>query len=253
MSQSTEITAKARKREGTPVGDCTVMVVEDEPDLQDLLRYNLNRQGYKVVCADSAEQGLKQIQRQPPNLIVLDLMLPGMDGLEFCRLLRKDPQTANLPVLILTAKGEEADIVTGLDTGADDYLAKPFSPRVMLARVKALLRRGQTATEGDSGSQSNLISVKAMAIDSDKHEVRVAGRRVDLTATEFKMLWLLASKPGRVFTRQQIITAIHGQYAAVTDRSVDVQIVTLRRKLGEHGSDVETVRGVGYRFRESGD
>lgn len=247
-------TAKARRREPAAGGDFTVLVIEDEQDLQDLLRFNLTREGYRVLVADSAEQGMKLLRQTPPHIVVLDLMLPGMDGLDFCRLLRQDEVSSRVPILMLTAKGEESDVVTGLEAGADDYLAKPFSPRVLLARVKAILRRRQSGDDAKKGEpRSNIITVRTMTIDPERHEVRISGSCVELTATEFKMLSLLAARPGRVFTRQQIIATIHGQYAAVTDRSVDVQIVTLRRKLGEYGTDIETVRGVGYRFKSGSD
>jgi two-component system phosphate regulon response regulator PhoB len=225
-----------------------VLVVEDEQDLQDLLRYNLMREGMDVICADSGERALELARQKMPDLILLDLMLPGVDGLNVCRTLKNDASTAGIPVVMLTAKGEEADIVVGLELGADDYIPKPFSPRILMARIKAVLRRtGDAApdTEGD-----DCIHVGDVVIDRGRHEVRIEDEPIDLTATEFRLLNLLATRPGRVFTRQQIIEAIHGGLAAVTDRSVDVQMVALRRKLGDHGSNLETVRGVGYRFKE---
>jgi two-component system phosphate regulon response regulator PhoB len=218
--------------------------------LRDLLEFNLGREGFVVTAVPSAEAGRKVLQQQPHDLVLLDLMLPGMDGLEFCRLLKSREETANLPIVMLTAKGEEADVVAGLELGADDYITKPFSPRVLLARVKALLRRGQGVTEDEESTSTQRLAINEVELDPDRHEVRVYGQTVNLTATEFKMLHLLMGRPGRVFTRQQIIEAIHGRYAAVTDRSVDVQIVTLRRKMGEAGSEIETVRGVGYRYRD---
>ncbi len=241
---------KAKRREPTPSGRASILVVEDERDLQDLLQYNLARDGFVVSCASSAEEAQRLMGRDLPDLIILDLMLPGMDGLEFCRRLKGDTATARVPVVMLTAKGEEADIVTGLELGADDYVPKPFSPRVLMARVKAVLRRGIAEGEETQAGDGKVVRVRDLVIDPARHEVSVNDEKVDLTATEFKLLSLLASRPGRVFTRQQIIESIHGRYAAVTDRSVDVQVVTLRRKLGERGSDVETVRGVGYRFKE---
>jgi two-component system phosphate regulon response regulator PhoB len=241
---------KAKRREPAPSGRASILVVEDERDLQDLLQYNLARDGFVVTCASSAEEAQRLMGRELPDLIILDLMLPGMDGLEFCRRLKGDANTSHLPVVMLTAKGEEADIVTGLELGADDYVPKPFSPRVLMARIKAVLRRGTADGEDGQPGDGSVVRVRDLVVDPSRHEVSVNNEKVDLTATEFKLLSLLASRPGRVFTRQQIIESIHGRYAAVTDRSVDVQVVTLRRKLGERGSDVETVRGVGYRFKE---
>ena len=230
-----------------PTQDVSILIVEDEQDLLELLRYNLDREGYQVTTAASGEDGLKLVRTQRPDLILLDLMLPQMDGLEVCRTLKTRQTTAAIPVIMLTAKGEEADIVRGLELGADDYVTKPFSPRVLMARINAVLRRRETEGAPDAG---RVIEAGSVSIDRDRHEVRVHGETVLLTATEFKLLALLASKPGRVFTRQQIIESIHDGFAAVTDRSVDVQVVALRKKLGDGGQAIETVRGVGYRFRE---
>tara|TARA_Y100000589_G_scaffold313878_1_gene335732 strand:+ start:391 stop:1131 length:741 start_codon:yes stop_codon:yes gene_type:complete len=226
-----------------------VLVVEDEQDLQDLLRYNLTREGMDVICADSGERALELARQKLPDLILLDLMLPGVDGLNVCRTLKNEAETSGIPVVMLTAKGEEADIVVGLELGADDYIPKPFSPRVLLARIKAVLRRAGEINP-PSADGEDCINVGDVVIDRGRHEVRIEDDPIDLTATEFRLLNLLATRPGRVFTRQQIIEAIHGGLAAVTDRSVDVQMVALRRKLGDHGSNLETVRGVGYRFKE---
>lgn len=225
----------------------SIILVEDEQDLLELLRYNLEREGYAVRTAATGEDGLKLIRRDPPDLVLLDLMLPGMDGLEVCRTLRAREATANVPVIMLTARGEETDIVRGLELGADDYITKPFSPRVLLARIKTVLRRGLNA---ESENADGLLRVGAIQLDPTRHEVTAAGQSVNLTATEFKLLTLLMARPGRVFTRQQIIETVHEGFAAVTDRSVDVQVVALRRKLNEHGRAIETVRGVGYRFKE---
>jgi two-component system phosphate regulon response regulator PhoB len=229
-------------------GRTRILLVEDEQDLQDLLRYNLSREGYEVTCAGSGEKALQMARKDHTDLILLDLMLPRVDGLNVCRTLKADPYTQDIPVVMLTAKGEEADIVVGLELGADDYITKPFSPRVLLARLGAVIRRAITEDAVDDTSRP--IIAGPLVIDRDRHEARVHDQRIDLTATEFKLLALLGRKPGRVFTRQQIIGSIHVGYAAVTDRSVDVQVVALRRKLGEAGNCLETVRGVGYRFRE---
>jgi len=232
-----------------PNTDTMILLVEDEQDLMELLRYNLSREGFQVETAMTGEDGLKKVREMGSNvdLVLLDLMLPGIDGLEVCRTLKSREFTQAIPVIMLTAKGEEADIVKGLEVGADDYITKPFSPRVLMARITAVLRR---ADREQSRGPSNVVEVGQVAIDMERHEVTAKGESVVLTATEFKLLSLLASKAGRVFTRQQIIESIHEGYAAVTDRSVDVQVVSLRRKLGEVGRNIETVRGVGYRFRD---
>lgn len=223
-----------------------IAIVEDEQDLLELVKYNLSREGYQVQTSMTGEEALRLIRHEQPDLILLDIMLPGMDGLEVCRALKSRDQTANIPIIMLTAKGEESDIVRGLELGADDYITKPFSPRVLSARIKALLRR----LASEQRSDASVIEVGSLVIDAERHEVRVDGDPVDLTATEFKLISLLANRPGRVFTRQQIIESIHDGFAAVTDRSVDVQVVSVRRKLREAGKNVETVRGVGYRFRD---
>lgn len=231
-------------------GKPRILVVEDEHDLQELLRFNLAREGYDTLCADSGEQALRLLREEPVDLILLDLMLPGVDGLEICRRIKAKPAIANIPVIMVTAKGEESDVVSGLELGADDYVIKPFSPRVLLARVKAVLRR-QQGEEAEAAADQNLIVRDDLVINPDRHESMLDGRPLELTATEFRLLSLLARRPGRVFTRQQIIEAIHGGHSAVTDRSVDVQVVSLRRKLDDDGQRIQTVRGVGYRFRES--
>jgi two-component system phosphate regulon response regulator PhoB len=229
-------------------GQLRVLLVEDERDLLELLKYNLAREGYDVDTAMTGEEALKRVRAQPPDLILLDLMLPAMDGLEVCRSLKGRAHTAGIPVIMLTAKGEESDIVRGLELGADDYITKPFSPKVLLARVHAVLRRAEIAGEQEP---SRVLEVGRVTVDMDRHEVLSDGQVIDLTATEFKLLVLMMRKPGRVFTRQQIIESIHEGFAAVTDRSVDVQVVALRRKLNHAGKSIETVRGVGYRFRDS--
>lgn len=229
--------------------DTMILLVEDEQDLLELLRYNLAREGFQVETAMTGEAGLKKVRELGSNvdLVLLDLMLPGIDGLEVCRTLKSREFTQGIPVIMLTAKGEEADIVKGLEVGADDYITKPFSPRVLMARITAVLRR---ADRDQAKGPSTVLEVGQVTLDLERHEVTSKGEPVELTATEFKLLSLLASKAGRVFTRQQIIESIHEGYAAVTDRSVDVQVVSLRRKLGEAGRNIETVRGVGYRFKD---
>ena len=253
MTMSTPRPAKARSRNedaGVPVAaHCNVLVVEDEPDLQDLLRYNLERDGFAVTCVGSAEEALHALRRGALDLALLDLMLPGMDGLELCRKLRAEPSTAALRIIMLTAKGEEADIVAGLELGADDYVVKPFSPRVLLARIKSVRRRPHERAEAGDGA---LLRVGDLVVDDARHEVRFAGRPVAMTYTKFRIVQLLARRPGRVFTRSQVVREVQGEMVAVTDRSVDVHVVALRKKLGEGGKYIQTVRGVGCRLEVQG-
>jgi two-component system phosphate regulon response regulator PhoB len=223
-----------------------ILVIEDEEDILAVIHYNLAKEGYRVTSRTTGEEGLREARDSSPDLVLLDLMLPGMDGMEVCRRLRKDPATASIPVVMLTAKGEEADIVVGLEAGADDYVTKPFSQKVLLARIKTVLRR----REQERGEKVGPIRVHELLIHPGRNEVLVADEPVELTYTEFRVLSLLASRPGWVFSRTQIVDAVRGEGYAVTDRAVDVQIVGLRKKLGECGRYIETVRGVGYRFRE---
>ncbi|MEN6498484.1 MAG: response regulator transcription factor [Thermoguttaceae bacterium] len=223
-----------------------ILVVEDEKDIQELLQYNLAKEGYAVTPVTCGEDALRAVRAEKPDLVLLDLMLPGVDGLEVCRRLKRDPVTQEVPVVMLTAKGEEADIVTGLELGADDYIPKPFSPRVLIARLRAVLRR----RTNDPVDQAATVKIRALAIHPGRHEVLVDGEPVSLTPTEFRVLHYLASRPGWVCTRYQIAEAVHGGDGIVTDRSIDVQIVGLRKKLGPAGPYIETVRGIGYRFKE---
>jgi two-component system phosphate regulon response regulator PhoB len=223
-----------------------VLVVDDEEDIQELVAYNLTKNGYRVTCVGSGEDALKLARLKMPDVILLDLMLPRIDGLEVCRLLKSDAKTRNIPVIMLTAKGEDADVVTGLEIGADDYVTKPFSPRILLARTRAVLRR-RAAQKVDP---NDVVTAGTVVIHPGRHEVTVSGRPVDLTQTEFRILHLLAGKPGWVFTRGHIVNEAQGVDAVVTDRAVDVHIVALRRKLGDAGELIETVRGVGYRFKD---
>jgi len=223
-----------------------ILVIDDEEDILELLKYNLSREGYQVFCAATGEDALRQVASGLPDLIILDLMLPGMDGLEVARTIKADPSTKDTPIVMLTAKGEEADIVTGLELGADDYITKPFSPRVLLARVRAVLRRRVRESTDDT----SVLQIRELEIHPGRREVLVNGEPVQLTFTEFGILNFLARRPGWVFTRSQIVDAVRGDDYFVTDRSVDVQIVGLRKKLGPAGTDIETVRGVGYRFRD---
>jgi two-component system phosphate regulon response regulator PhoB len=224
----------------------SILVIEDEEDIAELIRYNLEREGYRVVHAESGERGLEMVRRQRPDLVLLDLMLPGIDGLEVCKRVRADVAGAQTPIIMVTARGEEADVVTGLELGAEDYLTKPFSPRVLVARVRAVLRRHGSEPVADDA----VIRSHGIEIHPGRHQVTVDEAPIELTATEFKILHFLAKRPGWVFTRYQIVDGIRGPNYPVTERSVDVQVVALRRKLGERGEAIETVRGVGYRFCE---
>ena len=229
------------------MGKEAILVVEDEADILELVTYNLSREGYHVLGATSGEEGLSLVRTKKPALVVLDLMLPGMDGLEICKRLKADGATQHIPIVMLTAKGEEADIVTGLELGADDYITKPFSPRVMVARVRAALRRkGRSATDDEAAE----LGIGPFQINPGRHEVLVDNEPAQLTRTEFRILHLLARRPGWVHTRYQIVNAVHGEDYPVTDRSVDVQIAGLRKKLGKAAEYIETVRGVGYKLRD---
>lgn len=221
-----------------------ILIVDDEEDILELLRFNLSREGYQVRCVATGEAALKAAS-EPTDLILLDLMLPGINGLDVARYLRADPRTKEIPIIMVTAKGEEADVVAGLELGADDYIAKPFSPRVLLARIRAVLRRKSIPYP----KADDVLRIHDLVIHPGRREVLVAGKPVSLTFTEFGILSYLARRPGWVFTRSQIVDAVRGEDYAVTDRSVDVQIVGLRRKLGSAGKCIETIRGVGYRFR----
>jgi two-component system alkaline phosphatase synthesis response regulator PhoP len=226
-----------------------MLVVDDERDIRELLQYNLSKEGFAVTTVSTGEDALAAVRHRRPDLVLLDLMLPGLDGLDVCRALKKDSGTSDIPIVMLTAKGEEADIVAGLELGADDYVTKPFSPRVLLARVRAVLRRAKGEEEA-----AGALEVGGLRIDPVRHEVSAGGESVELTATEFRLMAFLARRPGWVFTRQQLVDAVQGDDPAgeryVADRSIDVHIVSLRRKLGACGRQLETVRGVGYRLKE---
>ena len=224
----------------------TILVIDDEEDILELVRYNLASDGFKVECAATGEEALKRSAAMKPDLILLDLMLPGINGLDVAKKLKFDSRTTSIPIIMLTAKGEEADIVTGLELGADDYITKPFSPRVLIARIKAVLRREAHAPEG----HSDVIRAHDLLIHPGRREVMADSKYIQLTYTEFQVLHHLARRPGWVSTRSQIVDALRGEGYPVTDRSVDVQIVGLRKKLGPYGKYIETVRGVGYRFAE---
>lgn len=222
-----------------------ILVLDDEEDLLELVRFNLTKEGYDVICAATGEEGLNAAKENLPDLIILDLMLPGIDGLDVARALKNNESTKNIPIIMLTARGEEADIVTGLELGADDYITKPFSPRIMIARMRAVLRRKIKAND-----DSDTVEMHGITVHIGRHEVLVENNPVQLTFTEFGILQFLMKRPGWVFTRSQIVDAVKGDDYFVTDRSVDVQIVGLRKKLGDAGKYIETVRGIGYRFKE---
>ena len=221
-----------------------ILVVEDEEDIQEVLRYNLEKAGYRTICLEEGETAVDVVRKEMPSLILLDIMLPGIDGLEVCRLIKQEASLRKIPIVMISARGEETDVVVGLEMGADDYITKPFSPRVVMARVKAVLRR-------DSETKPDAVMVRGyVRIDLERHSCTVDDVAVDLTATEFKLLSYLAGNPGRVYTRNQIVDAVRGEDYAVTERAVDVQVAGLRKKLGDCADYVETVRGVGYRLRE---
>lgn len=226
----------------------TILVVEDEEDIQQLVSYNLMKGGYAVVYAESGEQALEKMGAKRPDLILLDLMLPGINGLEVCKAVRRVDATKEIPIIMLTAKGEESDIVTGLDLGADDYVTKPFSPKILLARIKAIMRRKAEEAAEASQERDPFIRFSDLTIDSGRFEVKVNNEPVPLTVSEFDILKMLAKRAGWVFTRQQIIDAVRGYDYSVTARAVDVHIFSLRKKLGKVGEKIEAVRGIGYRF-----
>jgi two-component system, OmpR family, alkaline phosphatase synthesis response regulator PhoP len=226
----------------------TMLIVEDDPDIMELLAYTLGKEGYEVLQAPSGEAGLKAVKDRTPDIVVLDVMLPGMDGLELLRRLKSDTSSRKTPVILVSAKGEESDIVAGLELGADDYVTKPFSPRVLVARVRTALRR--SVDRDVEMPEVDIVRLGDFALDSSRHELRVADTPIELSATEFAIIERLARAPGRVFTRSQIIDSIRGRDYPVTDRSVDVQILAIRKKLGAHSGIIETVRGVGYRFKD---
>ncbi len=228
------------------MGKERILVVDDEEDILELVRYHLTREGYQLALAETGEDAMKKVKQESFDLILLDLMLPGLDGLEVAKALKNEPKTKSIPIIMLTAKGEDADVVAGLELGADDYITKPFSPRVLLARVKAMLRRRSR----EPVDETHVVTLHELEIHPGRRSVKAGGKPVDLTFTEFQLLLVLARRPGWVFTRSQIVDSVRGSDYPVTDRSVDVQVVGLRKKLGAYGSCIETVRGVGYRFKE---
>ena len=224
-----------------------ILIIEDEHDILEVMRYNLQREGYEVLTSSDGAEGLECAREESPDMVLLDLMLPGLDGLDVCRRLKERSLTRSIPIIMVTAKGEESDIVIGLGMGADDYVVKPFGPRELVARVKAILRRGEYKEEGTEGER---IQRAGLVIDAVKFRITVDGEPVAFTATEFRLLHLLASHPGRVFTRDQLLSRVMGEDAVVIDRNIDVHIRAIRKKVGAHRHLIETQRGVGYRFSE---
>lgn len=222
-----------------------IMVIEDDTDIRELIEYNLTKSGFEVFQGGDGESAMTLALRTNPDLIVLDIMLPGMSGLKVCQMLRDEPKTAKVPIIILSAKGEESDIVTGLELGADDYVTKPFSPKELTARVKAVLKRATPKT-----TDNGMIHAGPITLDSDRHIANLNNQPLVLTLTEFKLLRTLAKHPGRVFTRDQILEKVAGADTFLVDRNVDVHIRALRKKLGEDADYISTIRGVGYKFKE---
>lgn len=222
-----------------------IVAIEDEPDILEVIAYNLRREGYDVTGVGDGELGLETVRKESPDLVLLDLMLPGLDGLEVCKQLKYDQATRNIPVIMVTAKGEEGDVVLGLEVGADDYLPKPFGPRELVARVRAVLRRSQRGEDRDASAK---IVTGELAIDVDRFEVHFRGAEVKLTATEFRLLHFLAAHPGRVFSRHRLVQEAVGEDVYILERNIDVHVRAIRKKLGDENEFIETVRGVGYRF-----
>ena len=222
-----------------------IVVIEDEVDILEVINYNLSKEGFDVCSALDGEEGLALIKKEVPDLVLLDLMLPGLDGIEICRKLKTDYSTRSIPIIMVTAKGEESDIVLGLGMGADDYMVKPFRPRELMARIRSVLRRGDFIEEGEG-----LVSIDELVIDINRHEVKLEGKKIDLTAMEFKLLHFLASHPGQVFTRENLLNHISSDDTFIIDRNIDVHIRSIRKKLDKHRELIETIHRVGYRFRD---
>ena len=220
----------------------SVLIVEDDPDIVELLQYTLEREGHPVLVAQNGEKGLAEAQRRKPGLILLDLMLPGLDGLEVCRALKGNESTKAIPIVMLTAKGEESDVVLGLEFGADDYVRKPFSPRELVARIRTVLRRGRPITESKTR-----VKIGSVTLDRERHEVTVEDEVIPFTRSEFRLLWTLAKYPGRVYSREELVEKLTDGEVVILDRNIDVHVSSIRKKLGEDHQIVETVRGVGYK------
>jgi len=224
-----------------------ILIIEDDPDIVELVQYNLEREGFSVSSADNGENGLRKARETVPDLILLDLMLPGMGGIDVCRSLKEKTETGPVPVIMLTAKSEESDVVLGLEMGADDYVAKPFSPRELVARVRTVLRRLDKA---ETDGPRTRLQRGGVTLDATRHEVLVNGESVPFTRAEFRLLWMLVQKPGRVFTRDDLLDRITDGEAIILDRNVDVHVSAIRKKLGDHSNLIQTVRGVGYKCKD---
>ena len=224
-----------------------VLIVEDDPDIVDILSYNLKQADLKVTSVPDGSSALAEVKRRLPDLILLDLMLPKVDGLEVCRLLKGEPETKNVPIIMITAKGEEVDRIVGLELGADDYIIKPFSPREVVLRVRSVLKRSVANSQKEITAK---IDANGVIIDIDRRQVNYKGKPIDLTATEFDLLLILAKTPGRVFTRNLLMDLVWGQDYYGVDRTVDTHMSRLRQKLGGGGKNLQTVHGIGYRFKE---
>lgn len=222
-----------------------IVVIEDEVDILEVINYNLSKEGFDVCSALDGEEGLALVKKEVPDLVLLDLMLPGLDGIEICRKLKTDYSTRSIPIIMVTAKGEESDIVLGLGMGADDYMVKPFRPRELIARIRSVLRRGDFIEEGEG-----LVSIDELVIDINRHEVKLEGKKIVLTAMEFKLLHFLASHPGQVFTRENLLNHVSSDDTFIIDRNIDVHIRSIRKKLNKHRELIETIHRVGYRFRD---
>ena len=222
-----------------------IVVIEDEVDILEVINYNLSKEGFDVCSALDGEEGFALIKKEVPDLVLLDLMLPGLDGIEICRKLKTDYSTRSIPIIMVTAKGEESDIVLGLGMGADDYMVKPFRPRELMARIRSVLRRGEFIEEGE-----DVVSIDELVIDINRHEVKLEGKKIVLTAMEFKLLHFLASHPGQVFTRENLLNHVSTDDTFIIDRNIDVHIRSIRKKLNKHRELIETIHRVGYRFRD---
>jgi two-component system, OmpR family, alkaline phosphatase synthesis response regulator PhoP len=226
-----------------------ILIIEDDPEIQEMLKFAFVREGWQITMASTGEEGLKILQSKETDCIILDIMLPGMDGLKTLKKIRENKNFQTLPVILCTARGEEADIIAGLELGADDYVVKPYSPRVLAARIRAGLRRKEAASAQGESSQKKIFQYGKLSLDIDRHTVHLDKKPLDLFPTEFSILVQFMSNPDIVFSRQRLITAIRGSDYPVTDRSIDVQIMGLRKKLGDAGDMIETIRGIGYRFK----
>lgn len=228
----------------------TILVVDDEKDIVDLISYNLSKEGYRVVTASNGTQAVERSVSERPDLVILDIMMPGMDGFEVCRAIRQNPDTAGIAIMFLTAKSGEIDQILGLELGADDYLQKPISPRVLIARVKTILRRGTETVRTETIAAPEILRIGALEINRLNYTIKIDGKELFFPKKEFELLAFLATNSGKVFSREVLLRRIWGESVYVIDRTVDVHVSKIREKLGDYGSWIETVKGVGYRFRE---